>query len=350
VGRDNVFAYDHFLSLVSVHGITSPLVRKVMFFVWAYRDERIRRFFCERVADRFGKWRVRELLNKSNFVFFEKEGWLKSAAARKARSNIEFFLGEVGLFDAEAEEVHLELDDGWLYEAATVAAQHEDDPRQRRRLLNDPAQFLIVNGWQGLANTTKAELLDMGAPPVEDVIPLEDETITPARLGPSPAKDWNRKKPKQSDKKSTSAYIDLVARERANQSHFLLEELAARAIRSLGLAPKYNEHIDMYFVTPHGTVLAEVKSCDIGNIHSQIRKGISQLFEYRYVYRKILGRNPLLVLIIEAEPIGSKSWLIGYLQSLDIFPIWKDASGRQLVTTSPRHEALKGFVTFRRSP
>ena len=193
-------------------------------------------------------------------------------------------------------------------------------------------------------------MLDTGAPPVEDVIPLEDEAITHAHLQPSPAKDWNRRKPKQSDKKSTNAYIDLVARERANQSHFLLEELAARAIRSLGFAPKYNEHIDMYFVTPHGTVLAEMKSCDIGNIHSQIRKGVSQLFEYQYVYRKILGRNPLLVLIVEAEPIGNKSWLIGYLQSLGIFLIWKDPSGRQLVTMSPQHKALRGFVSFRRSP
>jgi hypothetical protein len=36
VGEDKTVAYDRFLSLVATHGISSPVVRKTMLFVWAF--------------------------------------------------------------------------------------------------------------------------------------------------------------------------------------------------------------------------------------------------------------------------------------------------------------------------
>jgi hypothetical protein len=44
LASNNPVAYDHFLSLVRAHGISSPLVRKVMYFTWVYRDTRLREF------------------------------------------------------------------------------------------------------------------------------------------------------------------------------------------------------------------------------------------------------------------------------------------------------------------
>ena len=344
VGRDKTVAYDRFLSLASTHGITSPLVRKVMFFVWAYRDLRVRRFICERVADRNGKWRVNELVKIANLQFFVREKWLTLPAAQKARSNIQFFLEETGIFDEKARRIHLELDDGWLYEAAAVAAQHEEDPVIRRRLLDDVAQFLITNNWNGLINANASELTAIGANPVEDVIPLEDEAITIERAKQAPTREWNRRKPKQSDKKSTNVFVDLVARERANQSHFQLEQITANAIKAQGYVPRHNEHMDMYFETPHGSVLTEMKSCDSSNIHAQIRKGISQLFEYRYVYRETLGKDPLLVLIIETAPLADKAWLVEFLQSLKIVLAWKQPGTEILASTCRLPQALEGIV------
>ena len=246
VRRDKTVAYDHFLSLIASYGIEAALVRKVMFFTWAYRDERLRRFICERVADKRGKWRVAQLTNKANADFFEE--WLQEGPSRKARSNIEFFLGEAGIFNKTSGKIDLDLHDGWLHEAAIVAAQHEEDAQARVRLAEDPGSFLVNNGWMALANATAQELLALGASPIEEV-PLEDEALTAEPERPSPTKEWNRRKPKSSDKKSTNALIDLVARERANQSHHLLEEITASAIKAEGFSPQYNEHIDMYFVS-----------------------------------------------------------------------------------------------------
>lgn len=343
----DVVSYDRFLSLVATHGISSPFVRKSMLFVWAYRDERVRRFLCECVADKRGKWRAREVVNKAHFEFFVSNDWLEEKAARKARSNIEFFLVEAQLFDLADKHVHLQLDDGWLFEAAAVAAQHEDDPRVRKQLLDDPRRFLVDRNWQGMIDATPDELFADGVPPPEDVIPLEDEAIDARTIQPQAGKIWDRKKPRQSDKKSTSVFIDLVARERANQSHFQLEELVARSVRRIGAEPKYTAHIDMYFVANEDTVLIEMKSCDSGNIHSQIRKGVSQLFEYRYMYSTVLGRDPKLLLIVETEPIGAKSWLADYLQSLGITLAWRDHSGSALVSMSKPLKIFEKLLTYR---
>jgi hypothetical protein len=133
VERDGTIAYDHFLSLAATHGLESPLVRKVMYFLWAYRDERIRQFICEKIADKNGQWRTTALLNKANAAFFER--WLQSSTARKARSNFEFYLIETRIFDPKSRTINLDLNDGWLQQAAIAAAQHEDDARLREELL-----------------------------------------------------------------------------------------------------------------------------------------------------------------------------------------------------------------------
>ena len=100
----------------------------------------------------------------------------------------------------------------------------------------------------------------------------------------------------------------------------------------------------MYFDTPHGTVLAEIKSAKGRNYHSQIRKGVSQLFEYRFVYGAVVGTSPTLVLVMETHPQRSKGWLADYLDSLDITLAWKDPASSKLVSTRSIPPALKGIV------
>ena len=56
VNRDSAISYDHFLSLTKIYPLENLFLRKVMYFLWAYRDERIRRFICEEFADSSGKW------------------------------------------------------------------------------------------------------------------------------------------------------------------------------------------------------------------------------------------------------------------------------------------------------
>ena len=104
---------------------------------------------------------------------------------------------------------------------------------------------------------------------------------------------------------------------------------AGPAIQRISLLPIG----DLYFETPHGVVLAEMKSCDNKNVHSQVRKGVSQLFEYRYVYEDMVGRNPALILVIEAELPRNKAWLLEYLSSLGITLAWKVTQENTVVSS-----------------
>ncbi len=338
-----IIAYDYFLSLLNTHDIRSPFIRKVMYFVWAYRDERIRRFICERIADKAGKWRVSQLLNKSNSDFFEQ--WVQPNTAKKARSNFEFFLAETGVFDPRTKIVSLSLEDGWLQHAAVAAAQHEPNASARAQLLADPVAFLEFHGWLGLLNASSGEASG-AATTIVAADPVEDNTITASPSLPgTDLRDWDRKSPSDSGRKKTTSTIDLVAKERANKSHFNLEKLLVETSKKLGLSPKYNQNIDLSFDTNDGTVLAEIKSCTDGNFHSQFRKGISQLFEYRYLYKDQVQREVGLLLLMETSPPASKKWLIDYATTLGVTVAWKDPDGGSLVTKKLNHVALGKIVT-----
>lgn len=342
VDSDETIIYDRLLQVINERGINSPFIRKIMYFVWAYRDDRIRRFICERVADRKGIWRVTQLRNKANADFFEE--FLTEGSARKARSNFEYFLVEAGIFDPSTGHINLEFDDGWLAEAAVIAAQHENDPEISRQLVNDSREFLIRNEWTGLVNASPDRLRGISLLETDDPAPLEDDAITVAPVARSGGRSWDRTRPRRSGRTTATATVDLVLRERASAAHHMLEELTAEAARTLGYDPRYNEHIDMYFDTSHEPVLAEIKSSNHKNYHSQIRKGISQLFEYRFIYDGLFGQCPTLALIMECPPPRSKNWLPEYLESLGIILAWKDAVSSQLVSNRSIPPALEGIV------
>jgi hypothetical protein len=337
---NNVITYDHFLSLTKVHPLESLFIRKIMYFLWAYRDERIRGFICDRIADGSGHWQVSKLLDKTNAKFFEK--WMKPSTAKKARSNFEFFLVETGIYDDKNRKFNLELDDGWLEQATIAAAQHEKDPLARKELLADPISFLKDRKWLGLLNIASGKLPKISPIVTVDSIPLEDDAID-TQL--SPASDWNRTAPASSGKTSATANIDLVERERANKSHHMLEEILVSLAKAQGFAPKTNQNIDVFFETPSGTILAEIKSCTDTNFHSQVRKAVSQLFEYRFTNKSLFSSDIIMLLIVETAPPEEKKWIIDYLLSLGILIAWKNSSSRTILTTCSIPPALANIVT-----
>ena len=277
--ENNIITYDLFLSLANSEGIDTPRIRKIMYFLWCFRDPRVRGFICERIVRHDGHWDINQLVNKANYDFFTQ--FFAYQTAIKTRSNIENFLFEIGIFDRPNRQIHLELDDGWLADAMRVAAQHERSAAHYRAMINDPIRFLVERGWHGLTDATVEELLGLTDSIVSDTEPLEDKAISlPAT---SESRIGNRQAPRYSSLQPAPTVIDLVTRERASSAHYLLEQLTANAIRSQGYEPRYNDHIDMHFSTPHGHVLAEMKSCHHGNLHSQVRRGISQLLEYQFI-------------------------------------------------------------------
>ena len=337
--------YDYFLSLATTHPLEGAFIRKIMYFLWAYRDERIRRFVCERIANDSGRWRVTQLLNKDNSDFFEQ--WFQPSTATKARSNFEYFLVETKLYDLKSRTVHLELDDGWLEHAAIAAAQHESDELLREELLANPIAFLEHHGWMGLLNTDRTNLPVLSPILSVDSLPLEDIAIRTEPMASQSGSDWQRRRLISSGRRSTTVEVDLVARERANSSHYMLEEIIADVAKALGFSPKRNQNIDMYFDTPNGPVLLEIKSCTDTNFHAQLRKGISQLFEYRFLYQNLLGSEAAMVLLMESAPPADKGWLVKYVQSLGITLAWKDPLARRILTTGSLPEVLSNLLTLK---
>ena len=109
-----------------------------------------------------------------------------------------------------------------------------------------------------------------------------------------------------------------VLREKANRSHARIVQLLASTARAGGLEPRDNLYIDLYL----GTVplIIEVKSCNAENMLSQVRRGISQLYEYRY---RSGIHDARLCLALEQEPSGQDHWLVSYLlEDRDIYPLW----------------------------
>jgi len=104
--------------------------------------------------------------------------------------------------------------------------------------------------------------------------------------------------------------IDAAALERADLTHQMLINCVASRIRSIGAIPKQNRYIDLSATINNIHYFFEMKSTTDTNAHSQIRKAISQLYEYRYIQQAPDAR---LVVVIENPVLKDKRWLIDYV-------------------------------------
>ncbi|MBM7541286.1 DUF7226 domain-containing protein [Amphibacillus cookii] len=104
--------------------------------------------------------------------------------------------------------------------------------------------------------------------------------------------------------------VDAAARERASVNHQQLVTKMARALTRKNILPRSNRHIDLYAEDSDQEHIFEMKSCNSTNMLSQIRRGIAQLYEYRYRHNK---PNATLWLVLEAEPLDGNEWVIHYL-------------------------------------
>ena len=121
---------------------------------------------------------------------------------------------------------------------------------------------------------------------------------------------------KQNNHKN-KVYVDpeltKIRRQRANLTHKILLEKLNDYLVSKGATSLENEHVDLYAKLKNNKkFLFEVKSIDDKNLLSQTRKGISQLYEYRYRYQNIIGYDVSLCLVYPHEP-KYVPWLQEYL-------------------------------------
>lgn len=138
---------------------------------------------------------------------------------------------------------------------------------------------------------------------------------------------------------TTTAIIDAALRERADQAHQDLTNLVAARLRAAGAAPRSNRYVDLAAVVDERQFLFEVKSNTPANTRDQVRAGVSQLYEYRYLQSVPEAQ---LVLVIQKPLPRDLGWVADYLiTDRDIGLIW---DGNQTLYCDSRQQDMVGFL------
>jgi hypothetical protein len=154
-------------------------------------------------------------ISYDHFLFLIKTSSLKNNFLRKmyfldAKSDLEFFLIETGIYNKNTGAIC--LDDDWFEQISIVASRRELDPAVREELLADP----IKRNWLD-ADNPKPFII---SPPISaDSEPREDDAIDSTPLARGNSHDWDRPPPGSSATARAATFnINLIARERAKTS------------------------------------------------------------------------------------------------------------------------------------
>jgi hypothetical protein len=106
--------------------------------------------------------------------------------------------------------------------------------------------------------------------------------------------------------------VDAQKRERANQIHWKLIDAKSTFLDDRQLEPLANEHIDLFANDQGDIILYEMKSvnAESGNLLAQVRKAVSQLYEYRFIYNEPAAK---LCIVTNHKIAKEDDWLIDYL-------------------------------------
>lgn len=126
-----------------------------------------------------------------------------------------------------------------------------------------------------------------------------------------------------------------AAVDRANAVHSSLLNLVADRLRSAGAIPRNNRLVDLAAFAGDRSFLFEMKSTTSSNARSQVREGLSQLYEYRYLQNL---PDATLVLVI-SDPLETKdSWMRDYLEEdRRVHLVW-DGSNQLFASDRTRRE------------
>jgi hypothetical protein len=137
-------------------------------------------------------------------------------------------------------------------------------------------------------------------------------------------------------------YKDLAKMERANGAHVSLVNLVASRITAAGGIAKSNQFIDLASKM-NADFLFEMKSTTDKNVRSQVRKGISQLYEYRYLENT---PDAKLVLVVERPIVAPNNWMNEYLENdRDVLLVW---DGEDRLFGSAKASAALPFLHLNR--
>ena len=133
-------------------------------------------------------------------------------------------------------------------------------------------------------------------------------------------------------------YKDQAALDRSVQAHLKLVNLVAQKLIDIGSLPKSNQLIDVA-VNIDGDFIFEMKSSNENNVRDQVRKGLSQLYEYRYLQNK---PEATLVLVLEKPISITNKGMIDYLENdRDVLLVW---DGSDKLYSTPETKAKLEFL------
>ena len=108
--------------------------------------------------------------------------------------------------------------------------------------------------------------------------------------------------------------VDLQKLERANAIHWKLVDGKSLFVSALGATPHDNVHIDLFAEKGKDLIIYEMKSVndESTNLLAQVRKAVSQLYEYRFIYAK---PNARLCIVTNQGISKANKWLLDYLET-----------------------------------
>lgn len=321
---------DKLVDLIHNEGAFSERVKMVMYFLFMFRDRRYREFICNVVGQKNGKWDTR-VFSDSHSEFFEHAG------GRKAFTNLRQFLSQTGILDEGSWTVRMPDPAQWFPVAAEIAAYSIQDPVVRQKFIASPHGFLIKYRINALLNATAEDLADLELGGTyeqsENLLPEIELPQSISQMDAADFKQWNRTPPSKRQPRFSTVLADPVALERADSQHYWLEDRIFRLCKENGLAAMSSKYVDLTVEQNETSVFFEMKSCHPGAIRAQLRRAVSQLLEYRYLYREKLRAKVVLCAVVERKPQGKLTWMIGYLESLGIGLIWRNGNNDRLSCT-----------------
>jgi hypothetical protein len=116
--------------------------------------------------------------------------------------------------------------------------------------------------------------------------------------------------------------VDAAKTERANLIHHKLVVAKAAFLRARKMPANQNSSVDLYSRRNGETVLYEMKSLSGANFIPQVRKAVSQLYEYRFTFGVGTAR---LCVVTNRYPADRSRWYLDYLEGdRGIAYVWTD--------------------------
>ena len=194
--------------------------------------------------------------------------------------------------------------------------------------------------WVGLVAVSHGRYVLCALPDELEAIPFVDdsEPLLPSTFALSEYQDVQSRA--AGNARTISHIVEQTKIERGNKSHAMLTNLVAARIRENGRIPRYNGLIDLAARVEGTSFIFEMKSTTASNARAQVRRGISQLYEYRYVQNV---PDAKLVLVIENPLAKELAWMSDYLiRDRDIMLVW-DGDKKHLHCSRDLH-GLLGFL------